>query len=220
MVAQISPELRIRFSTSHPKDITDDVLHTMAKYENICKYIHLPLQSGSSRILQLMNRTYTKEWYKAKVDRIRQIMPDCGLSSDVIAGFCTETEEDHQETLQMMDYVGYDFSYMFFYSERPGTLAHRRYEDDVPEPVKKRRLQEIVDLQNKLSHKSNLKDLGKTFKVLIEATSKKSDSRWMGRTSQNKVVVFPKGNGSNRPGDYVQVKVNECTQATLLGELV
>jgi tRNA-2-methylthio-N6-dimethylallyladenosine synthase len=220
MVAQISPELRIRFSTSHPKDITDEVLHTMAKYENICKYIHLPLQSGSSRILQLMNRTYTQEWYKAKVDRIREIMPDCGLSSDVIAGFCTETEEDHRETLAMMEYVGYDFSYMFFYSERPGTLAHRRYEDDIPEAVKKRRLQEIVDLQNKLSHKSNLKDLGKTFKVLIEATSKKSDSRWMGRTSQNKVVVFPKQNGNYKPGDYVQVKVTDCTQATLLGELV
>lgn len=220
MVAQVSPELRIRFSTSHPKDITDDVLHTMAKYENICKYIHLPLQSGSSRILQLMNRTYTKEWYKGKVDRIREIMPDCGLSSDVIAGFCTETEEDHQETLDMMKYVGYDFSYMFFYSERPGTLAHRRYEDDIPEPVKKRRLQEIVDLQNKLSHQSNLKDLGKTFKILIEATSKKSESRWMGRTSQNKVVVFPKATGNHKPGDYVQVKINDCTQATLLGELV
>jgi tRNA-2-methylthio-N6-dimethylallyladenosine synthase len=220
MVAKISPELRIRFSTSHPKDITDEVLHTMAKYENICKYIHLPLQSGSSRILQLMNRTYTKEWYKSKVDRIREIMPDCGLSSDVIAGFCTETEEDHGETLQMMEYVGYDFSYMFFYSERPGTLAHRRYEDDIPEQVKKRRLQEIVDLQNRLSHQSNLKDLGKTFKVLIEATSKKSDSRWMGRTSQNKVVVFPKETGNNKPGDYVQVKVTDCTQATLLGELV
>jgi tRNA-2-methylthio-N6-dimethylallyladenosine synthase len=220
MVANISPELRIRFSTSHPKDITDEVLHTMAKYENICKYIHLPLQSGSSRILQLMNRTYTKEWYKGKVDRIREIMPDCGLSSDVIAGFCTETEEDHQETMAMMEYVGYDFSYMFFYSERPGTLAHRRYEDDIPEPVKKRRLQEIVFLQNKLSHQSNLKDLGKTFKILIEATSKKSDSKWMGRTSQNKVVVFPKGKGNHKPGDYVQVNINDCTQATLLGELV
>jgi tRNA-2-methylthio-N6-dimethylallyladenosine synthase len=220
MVANISPGLRIRFSTSHPKDITDEVLHTMVKYENICKYIHLPLQSGSTRILQLMNRTYTREWYKAKVDRIKEIMPDCSLSSDVIAGFCTETEEDHKETLDMMTYVGYDMSYMFFYSERPGTLAHRRYEDDIPEATKKRRLQEIVDLQNNLSLVSNRADLGKTFKVLIEATSKKSDSKWMGRTSQNKVIVFPKNNIEHKPGDYVHVEVKDCTQATLLGELV
>ena len=220
MVALISPDLRIRFSTSHPKDITDDVLCTMAKYENICKYIHLPLQSGSTRVLQLMNRSYTREWYTAKVDRIREILPDCGISSDVISGFCTETEEDHKDTLSLMEYAGYDMSYMFFYSERPGTLAERRYQDDVPLDVKKRRLQEIVDLQGKLSHQSNKKDLNKMFKVLIEASSKKTDTDWMGRNSQNKVVVFPKANKDHKPGDYVWVKVTNCTQATLLGELV
>jgi tRNA-2-methylthio-N6-dimethylallyladenosine synthase len=220
MVALISPDLRVRFSTSHPKDITDEVLHTMAKYENICKYIHLPLQSGSTRILQLMNRNYTREWYMAKVDRIREIMPDCGISSDVITGFCTETEEDHKDTLDVMEYAGYDMSYMFHYSERPGTLAERRYEDDIPVQVKKRRLQEVVDLQGKLSHQSNKKDLGKTFKVLIESSSKKTDKDWMGRNSQNKVVVFPKGDKEHKPGDYVWVKVTDCTQATLLGELV
>jgi tRNA-2-methylthio-N6-dimethylallyladenosine synthase len=220
MVALISPDLRVRFSTSHPKDITDDVLHTMAKHENICKYIHLPLQSGSTRVLQLMNRSYTREWYMAKVDRIREIMPDCGISSDIIAGFCTETEEDHRDTVSMMEYAKYDMSYMFFYSERPGTLAQRRYEDDIPEEVKKRRLQEIVEVQGKLSHQSNLQDVGKTFKVLIEASSKRSDKDWMGRNSQNKVIVFPKGNADLKPGDYAMVKVRECTQATLLGELV
>ncbi|MCW3073633.1 MAG: miaB [Flaviaesturariibacter sp.] len=220
MVALISPDLRIRFSTSHPKDITDDVLHTMKKYENICKYIHLPLQSGSTRMLQLMNRSYTREWYKAKVDRIKEIMPDCALSSDVIAGFCTETEEDHQETLSMMAYVKYDFSYMFFYSERPGTLAQRCYEDDIPLDVKKRRLQEIVDLQGKLSHQSNREDLGKTFKVLIEGESKKDEHFWKGRNSQNKVVIFPKGAFSYKAGDYAEVHVTSCTQATLIGEIV
>lgn len=219
-VALISPELRVRFSTSHPKDITDDVLHTMARYENICKYIHLPVQSGSSRILQLMNRTYTREWYMAKVDRIRQIMPDCGISSDIIAGFCTETEEDHKDTLSVMEYSRYDMSYMFFYSERPGTLAERRYTDDVPTEVKKRRLQEIVELQNRLSQESNKNDLGKTFKVLIEGDSKRSDKDWMGRNSQNKVVVFPKENAELKKGDYVDVIVNDCTQATLLGKIV
>jgi tRNA-2-methylthio-N6-dimethylallyladenosine synthase len=220
MVALISPDLRVRFSTSHPKDITDDVLHTMAKYENICKYIHLPLQSGSTRVLQLMNRNYTKEWYMAKVDRIKEIMPDCGISSDIIAGFCTETEEDHKETLAVMEHSKYDMSYMFFYSERPGTLAQRRYTDDIPEDVKKRRLQEIVDLQGKLSHQSNKNDLGKTFKVLIEGNSKKTDKDWMGRSSQNKVIVFAKGNTNYQPGDYVHVKVTDCTQATLIGELI
>jgi tRNA-2-methylthio-N6-dimethylallyladenosine synthase len=220
MVALISPDLRVRFSTSHPKDITDDVLHTMAKYENICKYIHLPLQSGSSRMLQLMNRNYSREWYMAKVDRIREILPDCSISSDIIAGFCTETEEDHKDTLSLMEYAKYDMSYMFFYSERPGTLAQRRYKDDIPEVVKKRRLQEIVELQNKLSQESNKKDLGKIFNVLIEGNSKKSEGDWMGRNSQNKVIVFPKGDHNYKPGDYVQVKVNDCTQATLLGEIV
>jgi tRNA-2-methylthio-N6-dimethylallyladenosine synthase len=218
-VALISPSLRVRFSTSHPKDITDDVLHTIVKYENICKYIHLPVQSGSTRVLQLMNRTYTKEWYLAKVDRIREIIPDCGISSDVIAGFCTEAEEDHRETLEVMQYSKYDMSYMFIYSERPGTLAQRRYQDDVPEEIKKRRLTEIVGLQNRLSFESNRKDIGKTFKVLIEGDSKRSADDWMGRNTQNKVVVFPKGNSNFKKGDYVMVKVTDSTQATLLGKL-
>jgi len=219
-VALISPLLRVRFSTSHPKDITDDVLHTMAKYENICKYIHLPVQSGSTRILQLMNRTYTREWYMAKVDRIRQIMPECGISSDIIAGFCTEEETDHKDTLSIMEYSRYDMSYMFFYSERPGTLAERRYKDDVPEPIKKKRLQEIVEIQNKLSLKSNQKDIGKTFAVLIEGDSKRSDKDWMGRNSQNKVIVFAKENYELKKGDYVRVNVHDCTQATLLGTII
>ncbi len=220
MAARVSPDLRIRFSTSHPKDITDDVLYTMARYENICNYIHLPLQSGSTRVLQLMNRNYTQEWYMAKVDRIREIIPDCGISSDIIAGFCTETEQDHKDTLQVMEYSTYDMSYMFFYSERPGTLAQRRYKDDVPEEVKKQRLQEIVQLQNRLSQQSNQRDIGKTFKVLIEGDSKKSSQDWMGRSSQNKVIVFPKNDYLFQPGNYVCVKVTSCTQATLLGEIV
>ena len=219
-VALISPLLRVRFSTSHPKDITDEVLHTMVKYENICKYIHLPVQSGSTRILQLMNRTYTREWYKAKVDRIREIMPDCGISSDIISGFCTEEDTDHKDTLDIMEYSRYDMSYMFFYSERPGTLAERRYKDDVPLDVKKKRLQEIVDVQGKLSHASNKKDIGKTFAVLIEGESKRSDKDWMGRSSQNKVIVFPKENYELKKGDYVTVKVTDCTQATLLGQII
>ncbi|HNA96086.1 MAG TPA: tRNA (N6-isopentenyl adenosine(37)-C2)-methylthiotransferase MiaB, partial [Chitinophagaceae bacterium] len=205
-VAKISPLLRVRFSTSHPKDITDDVLHTMAKYENICKYIHLPVQSGSSRILQLMNRTYTKEWYLAKVDRIRQIIPDCGISSDIITGFCTEEEKDHQETLEVMEYSRYDMSYMFAYSERPGTLAERRYKDDVPDADKKRRLTEIVETQNRLSLESNQRDIGKSFTILIEGDSKKSADDWMGRSSQNKVIVFPKEKIELKKGDYVTVK--------------
>ncbi len=218
-VALISPSLRVRFSTSHPKDITDEVLYTMARYDNICKYIHLPVQSGSTRILQLMNRTYTREWYLAKVNRIREIIPDCGISSDIIAGFCTETEEDHKETLNIMEHCRYDMSYMFFYSERPGTLAERRYKDDVPGEVKKKRLQEIVELQNRLSLESNKKNIGKTFTVLIEGNSKRSDKDWMGRNSQNKVIVFPKNGFAFKKGDYVKVKVNDCTQATLLGEI-
>lgn len=218
-VALIDPLLRVRFSTSHPKDITDEVLYTMAKYENICKYIHLPVQSGSTRILQLMNRTYTREWYMAKVDRILEILPDCGLSSDVIAGFCTETEEDHQDTLRVMAHARYDMSYMFFYSERPGTLAARRYADDVPEAVKKRRLDEIVKLQNRLSLEKNREDVGKTYTVLIEGDSRKSSADWRGRNSQNKVVVFPKA-GSYQKGDYVRVSIEDCTGATLIGRMV
>ena len=220
MVALVSPELRVRFSTSHPKDITEDVLRTMAKYENICKYIHLPVQSGNTRILQLMNRTYTREWYMAKVRQIREILPGCGISSDVITGFCTETEEEHQDTLSIMEFSEYDMSYMFFYSERPGTLAARRYKDDIPESIKKRRLQEIVELQGRLSLESNKRDIGKTFKVLIEGESKRSEKDWMGRNTHNKVIVFNKGNHSHGKGDYVIVKVNDCTQATLLGEII
>lgn len=220
MVAEIASDLRVRFSTSHPKDITDEVLHAMANYPNICKYIHLPVQSGSTRILQLMNRTYTREWYMAKVNRIRELLPECGISADIIAGFCTETEEDHQDTLSIMEHSKYDMSYMFFYSERPGTLAARRYADDIPEEIKKRRLQEIVQLQNKLSLESNQRDLGKTFEVLIEGDSKKSTADWMGRNSQNKVIVFPKEQYPLKKGDYVQVQVTDCTQATLLGKII
>ena len=216
-VAQIDISLRVRFSTSHPKDITDDVLFTMAKYHNICKYIHLPVQSGSTRMLQLMNRTYTREWYLAKVARIKEIMPDCSISADIIAGFCTETEEDHQDTISIMKEANYDYSYMYFYSERPGTLAAKRYEDDIPEEVKKRRLQEIVDVQWVLSNESNKRDVGKSFEVLIEGNSKKSDQEWMGRNSQNKVIVFPKANHGFKKGDYVQVLVTDFTKGTLLG---
>ncbi len=217
-VALISPLLRVRFSTSHPKDITDEVLFTIAKHENICNYIHLPVQSGSTRILQLMNRTYTREWYIAKVNRIREILPDCGLSTDMITGFCTETEEDHQQSLSLMEYCKYDLAYMYFYSERPGTLAERRYEDDIPEPVKKRRLQEMVDLYRGHSLQSMQKEVGKTFKVLIEGSSKKSDNDLYGRNDQNKVIVFPKGN--LKKGEYVMVKVDSCTAGTLLGSPV
>lgn len=219
-VARISPNLRVRFSTSHPKDITDEVLFTMAKYENICKYIHLPVQSGNTRILQLMNRTYTREWYMAKVDRIREILPECGISSDVIAGFCTETEEEHQDTLSIMRHSGYDMSYMFIYSERPGTLAARRYQDDIPDDVKKRRLEEIVNLQGELSHTSNQRDLNKTFKVLVEGNSRKSENDWMGRNSQNKVIVFPKLGDEDLRGKYVEVKVTDCTRTTLIGQQI
>jgi tRNA-2-methylthio-N6-dimethylallyladenosine synthase len=219
MVAQISPLLRVRFSTSHPKDITDDVLHTMAKYHNICEYIHLPVQSGNTRILQLMNRTYTREWYLGKVKRIRQIMPGCGLSTDVISGFCTETEEEHKETLDLMEQCRFDMAYMFSYSERPGTLAARRYTDDVPEEVKKRRLTEIINLQNTHSRESYKNDIGKTFEILIEGDSKKSENDWCGRNSQNKMTVFPKGDYQLKKGDYVMVQVNDATSATLLGEI-
>lgn len=218
-VALISPLLRVRFSTSHPKDITDEVLHTMAKYENICNYIHLPVQSGSTRILQLMNRTYTREWYMAKVDRIRQILPGCGISADIITGFCTEEEQDHQDTLSIMEYAGYDYSYMFFYSERPGTLAQRRYQDDVPLDIKKRRLAEVVALQNRLSLESNQRDLGKTFRILIEGESKKSSDHWMGRSSENKVFVFPKESYDLKKGDYADVAAHDCTQGTMLGKI-
>jgi tRNA-2-methylthio-N6-dimethylallyladenosine synthase len=217
-VAEISPLLRVRFSTSHPKDITDDVLFTIKKYDNICKYIHLPVQSGSTRILQMMNRTYTREWYIAKVDRIRELLPGCGLSTDSITGFCTETEEDHQETLSLFEYCEYDLAYMYFYSERPGTLAERRFEDDVPLEVKKRRLQEIVALHRIHSLKSMEKEVGTTAKVLIEGNSKKSDEHWAGRSDHNKMVIFPKTRHFKK-GDYVNVFIESCTAGTLLGKI-
>jgi tRNA-2-methylthio-N6-dimethylallyladenosine synthase len=220
MVAALSPQLRVRFSTSHPKDITDDVLYTIAKYDNICNYIHLPVQSGSTRVLQLMNRTYSKEWYMAKIDSIRKIIPDCGISSDVISGFCTETEAEHKETLEMMTYSQYTMSYMYYYSERPGTLAARRYEDDIPLETKKRRLQEIVDLQGQLSIANNKRDIGKTFEVLIDGDSKKSESQWAGRNSQNKVVIFDKDESALQKGDYVTVTITDSGRATLFGKIV
>ncbi len=217
-VALISPLLRVRFSTSHPKDITDDVLHTIVKYENICNYIHLPVQSGSTRVLQMMNRTYSREWYIAKVNRIRELIPDCGISTDMITGFCTETEEEHQESLSLMEYCKYDLAYMYFYSERPGTLAARRFKDDVPLEVKKRRLQEMVDLYRGHSLLAMQKEVGKTRKVLIEGSSKKSENDLYGRTDQNKVVVFSKGN--LKVGEYVTVKINSCTAGTLIGTVI
>lgn len=219
LVAEVSPELRIRFSTSHPKDITDEVLYTMAKYENICKYIHLPVQSGNSRVLELMNRTYDREWYINRVEAIRRIIPECGISTDVITGFCTETEEEHQETLSMMDYVKYDYAYMFAYSERPGTLAAKRYEDDIPEEVKKRRLTEIVDLQREHSLFRIEKFVGQVQKVLIEGTSKRSDKDFCGRNDQNTMVVFPVDE-RYKVGDYVNVLGESCTSATLIGKIV
>lgn len=219
MVAQVHPDLRVRFSTSHPKDITDEVLYAMARHENICKYIHLPVQSGNSRVLKLMNRTYTREWYMERVEAIYRIIPDCAISSDMIAGFCTETEEEHQETLSMMEFAKYSMSYMFFYSERPGTLAARKYEDDIPLEVKKRRLKEIVDLQTTISATQNKKDIGKTFKVLIEGDSKRSDQDFKGRNSQNKMVIFPKQEGL-QPGDYTHVLITESSSATLKGKIV
>mgnify|MGYP001027154015 CR=1 FL=1 len=218
MVADISPLLRIRFSTSHPKDITDEVLFTIAKNENICNYIHLPVQSGSSRILGLMNRTYSREWYIAKYNRIKEIIPDCGISTDMIVGFCSETEEDHEQSLSLMNYCQYDLAYMYFYSERPGTLAARRFPDDVPLAVKKRRLQELVDLHRIHSLQSMQRDVGKTFKVLVEGESKKNKEELYGRNDQNKVVVFPKED--IQKGDYVKVQVNRCTAGTLIGQRV
>lgn len=219
MVAKVHPDLRVRFSTSHPKDITDDVLHTMAKYDNICNYIHLPVQSGNSRILELMNRGYSREWYLEKIKRIREILgEDCGISSDMITGFCSETEEEHQDTLTLMDQVEYDFSYMFFYSERPGTLAAKKFPDDVPVEIKKRRLQEIIDKQTGHSLKRNQRDIGKIHQVLIEGVSKRSDEFVQGRNTANKVVVFPKENF--RKGQYVNVLVDRCTGATLMGKAV
>jgi len=218
-VANISPDLRVRFSTSHPKDITDEVLYTIAKYDNICNYIHLPVQSGNSRILALMNRTYTREWYMNRIDAIRRIIPGCAISADIIAGFCTETEEEHQDTLSIMDYARYNFAYTFSYSERPGTLAARKYTDDVPEDVKARRLAEIFKKQQEDSLACLEDFVGKTVKVLIEGFSKKSDKEYRGRNDENAMVVFPVVD-SVKPGDYANVYIERCTSATLIGTIV
>jgi tRNA-2-methylthio-N6-dimethylallyladenosine synthase len=217
-VALVSPDLRVRFSTSHPKDMNDEVLHMVNKYENICNYIHLPVQSGNSRILEMMNRGYTREWYMDRINAIRAIIPDCAISTDSITGFCSETEEEHKDTLSLMEWVKYDFAYMFAYSERPKTLAERKYKDDVPEDVKKRRLQEIVDLQQKHSGERTKAGVGKVHRVLAERVSKKSANELSGRNSQNTTVVFPKGNF--KPGDYVNVLATDCTSATLIGVVV
>jgi tRNA-2-methylthio-N6-dimethylallyladenosine synthase len=218
-VALIAPDLRIRFSSSHPKDITDDVLYTMKKYDNICKYIHFPLQSGNSRILKIMNRTYDREWFKTRLDKIREVLPNCGVSTDVITGFCTETEEEHQDTLSMFAYARFNFAYMYAYSERPGTLAARRYADDIPADVKNRRLQEIINLQNSISKELNAAEVGKTHTVLIEGDSKKSSEDWMGRNDQNVTCIFPKGQGYGK-GSYVKIMVERSTQTSLIGKVV
>ncbi len=218
-VALVSPELRVRFATSHPKDITDEVLHTMARYENICKYIHLPAQSGNSRVLQLMNRTYDRPWYEERVHAIRRILgPDCAISTDMISGFCSETEDEHHDTLSLMDFVQYDMAYMFFYSERPGTLAARKLTDDVPLEVKKRRLAEVIERQQQHSARRNQQAVGKVHRVLVENFSKRSQEHLSGRNSQNQVIVFPKKDFQK--GDYVDVLVHSSTASTLLGDAV
>jgi tRNA-2-methylthio-N6-dimethylallyladenosine synthase len=217
MVADISPLLRVRYSTSHPKDLTDDLLNTMASHDNICKHIHLPVQSGSSSVLERMNRRYDREWYLGRIAAINRILPGCNLSTDIIAGFCGETEEEHSETLSLMKEACFDFAYMFKYSERPGTSAARHLKDDIPEEVKTQRLSEIISLQNRLSASGKQDDIGKTFEVLIEGNAKKPAGAMMGRTSGNKVVVFQAD--SVKPGDYVDVRIVRATSATLLGEL-
>ncbi len=218
MVAEVSPTIRVRFSTSHPKDITDDVLFSILKYDNICKYIHLPVQSGNTRILQLMNRTYTREWYLKKVERIKELIPECGLSTDIISGFCSETEEEHQDTLSLMKICKFDLAYMYVYSEREGTLAARRYKDDISEEIKNRRIQEIVALHRQNSLAQHQVEIGKTHVVLVEGPSKKNEAEWGGRADNNKYVIFPKGNVQK--GDYVKVKITSCTSAALKGEIV
>ncbi len=215
--AQISPLMRIRFSTSHPKDLSDELLKTISKHDNICKHIHLPAQSGSTRILKLMNREYTRKWYMDRINAIREILPDCAVSTDMIAGFCTETEKDHKESLSLMEWAGFDFAYMFKYSERPGTKAARKLKDDVPDDVKTARLNEIISLQNMLSAKSKKNDIGMIFEVLVEGFSKRSENNLSGRTSQNKVVVFPKED--KKTGDYVMIKIEKSTSATLIGKI-
>lgn len=212
-VAEMSPELRVRFATSHPKDISDELLETIARYDNICKYIHLPVQSGSNAVLKRMNRVYTREYYLERVRKIKELMPECAISTDIIAGFCGETEEDHQQTLSIMREVGYEYAYMFKYSERGGTMSAKRFQDDIPDEEKTRRLEEIIALQGELSLESNKRDIGKTFQVLIEGASKRSADQLYGRNSQNKVIIFPRGN--HKIGDYIDVTVKDCTAATL-----
>lgn len=217
-IALVNPQLRVRFATSHPKDISDELLQTIAKYENICKAIHLPVQSGSTRVLELMNRKYTRQSYINRIEAIRKFIPGCAISTDIITGFCGETEDDHKQTISLMKWAAYDFAFMFKYSERKGTMAAEKFKDDIPDETKGRRLKEIIELQQKLSKESNLKDIGKTFRVLVEGVSKKSDQKLSGRNSQNKVVVFPKKDF--KTGDYVNVKIIDCTSATLIGEAI
>ncbi|MFA6923986.1 MAG: tRNA (N6-isopentenyl adenosine(37)-C2)-methylthiotransferase MiaB [Bacteroidales bacterium] len=225
LVAEISPLLRVRFTTSHPKDLTDDLLYVILRNKNICRHIHLPLQSGSTKILNLMNRKYSREWYLNRIEAIKKIIPGCSVTTDIICGFCTENEEDHENTISLMETAGFDYAYMFKYSERPDTPASKKYKDDVPEEIKLKRLQEIISLQRKLSHKSNINDLNKTFEVLIEGESKKNKNNFYGRNSQNKIVIFPKYENKNSSekyqiGDYINIKIKGCTSATLRGELV
>ena len=215
LVAQLSPQLRVRFATSHPKDISDELIETIARYPNLCKYIHLPVQAGSNTMLKRMNRVYTREYYLDRIATIRRLIPDCAIATDIIAGFCGETEDDHQATLSLMREVGYDYAYMFKYSVREGTMAAKKFEDDVPDEVKSRRLEEIIALQQELSYQSNLKDVGKSFEILVEGVSKRSDKQLFGRNSQNKVIIFDRGN--HQKGDYVTVTVTDCTAATLIG---
>jgi tRNA-2-methylthio-N6-dimethylallyladenosine synthase len=217
-VALVSPELRVRFATSHPKDLSDELIDVMARHENICRSIHLPFQSGSSRILALMNRGYNRHWFINRVSAIKKHLPDCSISTDIIAGFCTETDADHQETLSLMQWVGFDYAFMFKYSERPGTFAAKKLKDDIPDETKSHRLDEIIALQKELSNQSNQRDIGKVFSVLVEGSSKRSEKQKMGRNSQNKVVVFP--DTSSKPGTYVKVQINSATSATLIGQLV
>ena len=218
MVAKVSPDLRVRFSTSHPKDMTNEVLTAMAAYENICNYIHLPVQAGNSEVLKRMNRGYTREWYLERIEAIHRIIPDCAVSTDIISGFCAETDEEHEETLSLMDIVTFDFAYMFKYSERPKTLAERKFEDDVPEAIKSKRLTQIIEKQQAHSLASNKRRIGRTEKVLVEGVSKRSEEHMSGRTGRNSMVVFPKGNFEK--GDYINVRIVDCTSATLLGEAV
>jgi tRNA-2-methylthio-N6-dimethylallyladenosine synthase len=217
MVAEIDPALRVRFTTSHPKDLSDRLLRTIAGHHNICNHIHLPVQSGNSRILKKMNRKYDREWYEKRINAIREIVPDCGITTDVFCGFCTETEEEHKDTLSLMEWAKFDSAFMFKFSMRPGTYAHKHFEDDVAEEVKTKRLNEIIALQSRLSLESNKRDIGKTVEVIAEGVSKKNKDEYFGRSSQNKMVVFPKK--EVKFGDYVNVKITDCTQTTLIGRI-